>query len=143
MLIKLGFLNYVTQQKSAGETMLFSGLKWDKKNGYWAQGSKWFDKYLIGCGVKDRTKDKNKLCHHSFRHTLKHHLKEKNVRIDWANHVVGHTNGSDYDDHEINIKLLSEEVIEKIDFGLDFSHLMNSRKNPYFSAGNDVTAAFP
>lgn len=51
MLIKIGLLNYVKQQKRRNETLLFSDLSKHSKNGYGAQVSKWFNRYLIKVGV--------------------------------------------------------------------------------------------
>lgn len=59
-LMKIGLLNYVKLQKKRKQKMLFSDLTKHSKNGYGAQVSKWFNRYLVKVGVKDADKDSNK-----------------------------------------------------------------------------------
>jgi hypothetical protein len=52
---------------------------------------------------------------------------------DYTRKVIGHSGknrGKGSYEHPLSIELLSEQVIERLAFGLDFSHLLDSRKNP-------------
>jgi integrase len=125
MLIKIGLLNYVKSQKRRNETLLFSDLTKHSKNGYGAQVSKWFNRYLIKVGVKDVEKDTNRKVFHSFRHTVIHHLQQKGVDEKRIEVMVGHeTDELSYYQHDVGLKILADEVVGKIDYGVDFEHLI-------------------
>jgi integrase len=132
MLIKIGLLNYVKQQKRRNETLLFSDLTRHSKNGYGAQVSKWFNRYLIRVGAKDVEKDTNKKVFHSFRHTVIHHLQQKGVDEKRIKVMVGHESDElSYYQHEVGLKVLADEVVAKVDYEVDFSHLLDVNVNGY------------
>ena len=134
MLIKLGLLNYVKSQKKNKQTMLFSDLLKHSKNGYGAQVSKWFNRYLVKVGVKDEEKDSNKKVFHSFRHTVIHHLQQKGVEEKRIKVLEGHKiDDLSYYQHGYGLKVLADEVVAKIDYGVDFEHLLDKRKNQYLT----------
>jgi integrase len=95
------------------------------KSGYGAQVSKWFTRYLIRVGVKDAVQDSNKKVFHSFRHTVIHHLQQKGVDEKRIKVMVGHESDelSCYQ-HEIALKVLADDVVGKIDYRGDVSHLV-------------------
>lgn len=133
MLIQLGFLNFVNRQRRHQHTRLFPELKFHQSNGYGAQVSKWFDRFLVKVGVKDPAIHKNIKVFHSFRHTLINHLQEKGVSRDRIRVFEGHEIPDEYSyyQHGLGLKTLADEVVAKIDFEIDFSHLMSSERNPY------------
>jgi len=131
-LIALGFLNFHESQKKNNETQLFSELTKHKQHGYGASFGRWFnDRYLIDCGVRDEKKTIKKT-HHSFRHTLIHHFQQLGIEEKRYKAIVGHKDKDlSYYQHGFDLKVLADEVIAKIDFGLDFSHLMDKKRNEY------------
>jgi integrase len=132
ILIKFGLLNYLKFQKRRNEMLLFSELTKHSKNGYGAQVSKWFNRYLIRVGVKDAEKDTNKKVFHSFRHTVIHHLQQKGVDEKRIKVMVGHeTDELSYYQHEIGLKVLADEVVEKIDYGVEAGHFLDAKINGY------------
>ncbi len=132
MLIKIGLLNYVKQQKRNKQTMLFSDLLKHSKNGYGAQVSKWFNRYLVKVGVKDEDKDSNKKVFHSFRHTVIHHLQQQGVDEKRIKVMEGHKiDDLSYYQHGFGLKLLADEVVGKIDYGVDFELLLDPQTNHY------------
>lgn len=137
-IIDLGFLNYVKSQKQACADMLFSGLSNHSRNGYSAGVGRWFnEKYLVSCAVRDADLTIKKT-HHSFRHTLYHHFQVLSVDEKRINSIIGHAGDKNkkgtgtYAGHGLELKLLAE-VIAMIDFGLDFSHLLDKSRNEYLS----------
>jgi integrase len=135
-IIDLGFLNYVEGQKKSGADMLFSELKKHSRNGYGAGFGRWFnERYLVTCGVRDKDLTIKKT-HHSFRHTLYHLFEVLSIDEKRVNSIIGHASEKKkkgtgtYGSHGLELKLLAE-VIAKIDFGLDFSHLMDKSGNEY------------
>ena len=110
----------------------FSDLTKHSKNGYGAQVSKWFNRYLIRVGVKDAVQDTNKKVFHSFRHTVIHHLQQKGVDEKRIKVMVGHeTDDLSYYQHEIGLKVLADEVVGKIDFALEVRHFLDAKINGY------------
>jgi len=131
-LIKIGLLNYVKQQRKRKQKMLFSDLTKHSKNGYGAQVSKWFNRYLVKVGVKNAAKDNNKKVFHSFQHTVIHHLQQKGVDEKRIKVMEGHKiDDLSYYQHEQGLKVLAEEVVAKIDYGVDFGYLVDMRWNRY------------
>jgi len=133
MLVKLGFLNYVRWQKRNKQERLFSDLIWHSKNGYGAQVTHWFNRtYLVKCGVKDEIKHKNIKVFHSFRHTVINHLEQRGVERNRVKSLEGHKNSElSYYQHGLGLKILSEEVVAKIDYEIDLSHLFDTHNNEY------------
>ena len=126
MLIKIGLLNYLQQQKKNKQKMLFSVVSKHSKNGYGAQISKWFNRYLVKVGVKDVDKDSNKKVFHSFRHTVIHHLQQKGVDEKPIKVLEGHKiDDLSYYKHGYGLKVLADEVVGKVDYGVEFGHLLD------------------
>ncbi|TFY94554.1 site-specific integrase [Pseudomonas nabeulensis] len=89
-LLALGFLEYVTKVKEAGNERVFSELTCHKKHGYSAAPSKWFTRVREQLGFRD---DSSKKDFHSFRHTLADHLKQKGIAEALVGGVLGHQAG--------------------------------------------------
>ena len=87
-LIKLGFVKYA--QAQAGKPLLFDKLSMGPKElrlaGNWGR---WFARYMRNtCGVTD-----DRMTFHSFRHTFKHHMRQRQVPPDVHNALTGHETG--------------------------------------------------
>lgn len=89
-LLALGFLEYVTKTKEAGNERVFPELTCHKKHGYSAAPSKWFTRVREQLGFRD---DAAKKDFHSFRHTLADHLKQKGISESLVGGVLGHQSG--------------------------------------------------
>lgn len=84
--------------------------------------------------MKDLAKDSNKRVFHSFRHTVVHHLQQRNVDEKRIRVMMGHATGDmTYYQHGIGLKKMAEEVVAVIDYGLDFSHLLDKQNNEYLN----------
>jgi integrase len=112
--------------------MLSFDLLKHSKNGYGAQVSKWLNRYLVKVGVKDAGKDSNKKVFHSFRHTVIHRLQQKGVEEKRIKVMEGHRiDDLSYYQHGFGLKVLANQVIAKIDYEVDFSHLFDLRNNQW------------
>jgi integrase len=127
-LIRLGFLEYVSNIRAKNKKQLFD-IKTHSQNGAGATASKWFTKYKKSIGLDDRLK-----VFHSFRPTVVDCLKQNGVRFEERCQYVGHdagggTHNEVYARNDLNIKTLKQEVVDKMDykaycdFELDFNHL--------------------
>ena len=121
---------YVEALKGQGKARLFPELK-RGRDGYAKSVSQWFNlRYKVKCGIKEdadgRMKD-----FHSFRKTLNSHLVRKRVPFLMLKQFMGHSKGKDVNPLHYTEKFTPKElfdgVITKIDFGIDFSHLKNSK----------------
>lgn len=71
-IIELGFLDYVEACRTVGSPYLFPELDHQSRFGPTKNLSRWFGRYLDRIGIVDRRK-----VFHSFRHNIKHELREK------------------------------------------------------------------
>src|SRR5262249_94101 len=135
-LIELGFMNFVAEQKEKGEIRLFSKLK-KHRDGYGGPVSKWFSEYHEPSGVVLSNPKHELMGFHSFRHTVTTVLAAKtdpllHERV--INQLLGHEKGQSESmktyTHTIDIKTL-KEAVEHIKYHLDFSHLMDKKRNKY------------
>jgi integrase len=124
---------YVEVLKGQGDIRLFPELK-KGRDGYSKSVSRWFNqKYKVKCNIQQdadgRMKD-----FHSFRKTLINHLQRKGVAHFMLKQVMGHSKGKDITQavytEKYTPKELFDDVISKIDFGIDLSHLKNSKFVP-------------
>jgi integrase len=127
LLEDLNFLSWVESLKAKGQQRLFPQLK-KGRDGYGRNVSRWFNEvYKQKCGIvtEDRKKD-----FHSFRATFVTQLVHQRVNDRMRLQVEGHSAGKDmtsvYAD-PFPAKQLYEEVIAKLDYGIDLSHLKNSK----------------
>jgi integrase len=125
--------DYVKLLKGEGETRLFPELR-KGRDGYSKSVSRWFNqKYKLECNIQQdadgRMKD-----FHSFRKTLINYLQRKGVPYLMLKQVMGHSKGKDVTQavypERYSSKELFDNVISKIDFGIDLSQLKNSKFVP-------------
>lgn len=85
-LLRLGFLDYVQQQKDAGQVRLFPLLSSAGGRQLTASWSQWFSRYLRETvGIKDRRK-----VFHSFRHGFKEACRQSGIPKDIHDQLTGH-----------------------------------------------------
>lgn len=121
---------YVKLLKGQGETRLFPELV-KGRDGYGKSVSRWFnEKYKIKCGI-EKDADGRMKDFHSFRTTFINHLQRKRVPFFMLKRVVGHSIGKDvtlkHYTEKSTPKELYDNVMSKIDFGIDLSHLKKSK----------------
>ena len=127
----LRLLDYVNALRKAGATRLFPELPY-YNHSYGQAASKWFQAYRDELGLNT---DGRKITFHSFRHTIACHLKQEEANEQAIVELIGHsTNGMRIRYSKryppAQIKRLT---VDKIDFGIDLSHLKRSRyvTDPY------------
>jgi integrase len=128
LLNDLNFLSWMEKLKAKGEERLFPELK-KGRDGYGRAVSRWFNEaYKQKCGIG--SKDGRKRDFHSFRASFVTQLVRQKVNERMRLQVEGHSAGKDmtsvYAD-PFPAKQLLDEVISKLDYGIDFSHLKKSR----------------
>jgi integrase len=128
LLNELNFLSWVEQLKAKRQQRLFPELR-KERDGYGRTVSRWFnDSYRKKCGIS--SPDGRKRDFHSFRATFITQLVRQKVNERMRLQVEGHSPGKDmtsvYAD-PFPAKQLYDEVISKLDYGIDLSHLKNSR----------------
>jgi integrase len=124
---ELNFPGFVAHAANARQTRIFHQLK--KQSDRWSHyPSRWFSEFLKKVGLK---KPGRKLAFHSFRHTFVRAGKLANVEREKIMEVVGH--GSPSKDitfgrygKQYPPSILFTDVILKLDFGVDLSHLKKS-----------------
>lgn len=88
-LVKCGFLDFVVEQRDAGETRLFPKLVSTEKRQKTSGWSQWFGGYLRNVlGITDRRKT-----FHSFRHGFKDACRECHIPKEIHNQLTGHSSG--------------------------------------------------
>ncbi|MCE1243130.1 MAG: hypothetical protein LWW89_07875 [Oryzomicrobium sp.] len=86
-LLRLGFLDYVRQQRDAGQLRLFPLLSSAGGRQLTSSWSQWFSRYLRDTvGIKDRRK-----VFHSFRHGFKEACRLSNISKEIHDQLTGHT----------------------------------------------------
>ncbi|GEM_PF-266274 len=135
VLIDLGFLDYRRSVVERKKERLFPELTKIKGNYGHAVGN-WFGRFRKSLGL---TSEKHNL--HSFRHTFIDHLKQKFVTEQLYTEVTGHkVGGSGVGDggtgqteagrryaKRFPPRVHLEEIIKKLDYGLDLSRLKESK----------------
>lgn len=116
------------KRRAEGQHRLFPDIRY--QNGHYGdQVSKWFGKYRKRVGIVSEP-GAPKLDFHSFRHTMINTAKQKGVSIQHLAEVVGHSTGSITAERygkRYEPGTLKREVIDRLDFGIDLSHLKNSK----------------
>ena len=122
----LHFLGYVNQLKKKGKNRLFPELK--KQSGrYGHYPSRWFKDYKENCGI---VAPSNKKVFHSFRHNLQDNLKQQLIQESLVDEMVGHVvEGLSFGRYgkQYRIPVLYKEAVLKLNYGIDLSHLRNSK----------------
>lgn len=85
-LIALGFIDYA---QSVSGPRLFPALKSDKEGREGALFGKWFGKWIHKLGITD-----SRMVFHSFRHLLKHTMRECGISEEVSDAITGHASGS-------------------------------------------------
>jgi integrase len=139
LLNDLNFLSYVKRLKAKGRQRLFPELK-KGRDGYGRNVSYWFNKtYKQKCGIV--SPDGRKRDFHSFRATfitrLAHQKADHRMRLQVEGHADTKDMTSVYAD-PFTAKQLLDEIISKLDYGIDLSHLKNSKYVVKASLGTDV-----
>lgn len=120
----LNFVGYVRNLPQEGR--IFPELK-RIANRYSHHVSPWFSKFKDNCGVVARSGNK---AFHSFRHTVTDHLFKKDVHERVISMLIGHVikgeTGGRYG-KRYEPKRLYEKTVMMLDYGLDLSHLKNSK----------------
>jgi integrase len=89
--------------------------------------SLWFKKFREGCGVVAPPRRKT---FHSFRHTVINHLLDKDVSLLAVTGLVGHKiPGVTMEVYKKPLppRKVLEDAVKKLDYGIDLSHLKNSK----------------
>lgn len=122
----LKLLDYVDALGMTGATRLFPELPY-RRYSYGSEVSRWFQKYRDVLGLRE---DGRKLTFHSYRHTLETHLKQQEANQIAIDELIGHSTGASQHGRygkRYPADQLKRMTIDKIDFGLDLSHLKRSK----------------
>jgi integrase len=130
-LIELGLWDLVQRMKAQGYIRLFEGLEpQGTEDKYGAQYSQWFSRKLERIGVINK-RGKDKKSFYSFRHTFINYCEQNRLDMGLYERVSGHSIGSGmaltHYAEDIYTKTLFSEVINKINYDIDLSHLKNHK----------------
>ena len=122
-LIKLGFIDYVKRRRRSKKVRLFPELSL-RIDGFSRQVGRWFNESYLKkkVGITDKV-------FHSFRHTVADGLKQKGVRESYISEFLGHVSGTGDSEtfgrygKQYRPGVLMEEVVQRIEYGLDFQVL--------------------
>jgi integrase len=131
-LIRIGFLKFWNERKRSDGTaaMLFRDLKWDKKNQWIKQTSRWFvgdsgtkgHLDLIGLRIRD------KKVFHSFRHTVINRMRKLGVPATDIAAVVGHEPGLTTEHYGGDYELSTlKKIVDRLNYPVDLSHIHYDR----------------
>jgi integrase len=128
LLEDLKFLSWVDRLKAKGQQRLFPELK-KERDGYGRKVTRWFNAdFKKRCGIEST--DGRKRDFHSFRSSFITQLVRQKVNDRMRLQVEGHSAGKDmtsvYAD-PFPATQLYDEVISKLDYGIDLSDLKNSK----------------
>jgi integrase len=128
LLNELIFLCWVEVLRSKGKNRLFPELR-KGRDGYGRNVSRWFNEiYKQKCGIVST--DGRKRDFHSFRASFITQLVHQKVNERMRLQVEGHSAGKDMTSVYVDpfpAKQLYDEVISKLDYGIDLTHLKKSR----------------
>ena len=125
----LNLIGFAKVLESKGETRLFPELN-RYQNKYSHYASKWFSDWKAKVGIQAPSREKT---FHSFRHTFTDNLKQQLIEISIVDELTGHAiQGESFGRYgkPYRIKTLLEEGVMKLDYGVDLSHLKNSKWVP-------------
>ena len=126
----LRLIEYVKALGDAGATRLFPELPYYNYS-YGQAASKWFQDFRDALGLN---KDGRKITFHSFRHTLTRHMKQMGANGQALSELVGHSTGSITQERYAKRyppAQLKSLTIDKVDYGIDLTHLKRSRYVTY------------
>jgi integrase len=124
VLIRMGFLDYVSIQKKTNRKLLFPDAI-RSNNGEFSAFSKWFGRYRKKNGVVGSLKRRTDF--HSFRHTIQQDLFEKGAREHFVNEIIGHSKAGSSEGvrtyyNRAQLKEL-QKTIERFKVGIDLSKI--------------------
>jgi integrase len=125
--VDLNLPGFVAKLRSDGETRLFPDLK-KRRDGYGQAASRWFAGYRANCDIVEGPGGKKDF--HSFRHTVSNTLKQLNAEHFPTQELLGHSTGSitfGRYGKRYSPKLLKEQVVDRLVYDVDMSHLKKSR----------------
>ena len=127
LLKELSFLSYVESLRNAREGRLFPQLKKKEKTGKYSDSvSKWFINLLNRADIEREEEGRTK-SFHSFRGTFTNYCKQHDIPEKKVKEIVGHEHAGDiteaYYNSYYSVKILYEDVVSKVDFGVDLNHL--------------------
>jgi len=125
--VDLNLPDYVAKLRSEGQTRLFPELK-KRRDGYGQAASRWFSRYKEHCGIVEGPGGKKDF--HSFRHTVSNKLKQVSAEHFPTQELLGHSTGSitfGRYGKRYSPKLLKEQVVDRLVYDIDLSHLKKSR----------------
>ena len=123
-LIELGLIEFMQKQKKSKVVRLFPELTL-RIDGFYRKPGRWFNESYLRkkVGIKDPEKS-----FHSFRHTVIDGLKQKGVGESYISEYVGHSSGDSETfgryGKQYQPKVLMQEVVERIDYGMIFQKLI-------------------
>lgn len=125
---ELSFLSYAESLRNAGEVRLFPELEKKKKTGKFSDSvSKWFINLLQRAGIAREDNEGRTKSFHSFRGTFTNYCKQHDIPEKKVKEIVGHEHAGDiteaYYNNSYSVSILYEDVMSKVDFGVDLSHL--------------------
>ena len=124
-LVKIGFLDYVSRRKKAGDERLFPEIRKSKADGtYSSTFSKWFNNFLNRTGVKTKLN-----CFHSFRHGFEDACRNADISGDKTDVLQGHKLPGMRGEYGDGFKLIDlKKAVEKIGYpDLDLTHLYEEK----------------
>jgi integrase len=127
LLDELKLVEYVRSLRERGEERLFPELS-QYRDGYSPRVSAWYSKFKRACGIIDDGDKKKDF--HSFRHTFINTLVQRSdVKDRMIKQLVGHADAditSGRYGKRVDPKVLLD-VINKLDYEVDFQHLSKSK----------------
>ena len=121
----LKFIDFIkTIDDQAGR--IFPKLK-RINNRYGHKVGDWFNRYKKRCRIIAQPRKKSS---HSFRHTVTNHLVQKDIPEHQIAMLIGHANPNITTGRygkKFEPKMLLDKVVKKLDYGIDLSHLKNSK----------------
>ena len=124
--VALNLPGYVAKLRDEGQTRMFPDLN-KRRDGYGQAASRWFASYKVNCGIVEGPGGKKDF--HSFRHTVSNTLKQLNAEHFPTQELLGHSTGSitfGRYGKKYSPKLLKEQVVDRLRYDIDLSHLKES-----------------
>lgn len=119
----IGFLQYVSAKRAAGEKRLFPDLELSSNGTYSDTFQKWFSRFLNQISAANFTG----LSFHCFRHTFRHALREAQVATEIVNRLCGWKESDGMAGHygqAPSLRLLQAEISKTNYPGLNLDHLL-------------------
>ena len=123
----LQFPRHLEHLKATKKARVFQELK-RQSNRFGHYPSRWFGNYKRSVGIESKKKT-----FHSFRHSFQDNLKQQLVAQSIVDELVGHKiPGESFGRYgkPYLAKIRYEEALLKLDFGIDLSHLKQSKWVP-------------